>query len=305
MKSLFVINPKSGGGNTGKRWGKLGAIIARKLSDFGVVFTRAPGEAQSLTRDALESGYDCVVAVGGDGTINDVVNGFFRDGAVINPTAALGILPRGTGSDFRRTFDWNTDFEAAVDRLKNPDTRPLDVGKATFLGHDGVSQTRYFVNVLSFGISGLVDENVNATSKALGGRLSFAYATLKSLLQYSDQRVRLRFDNGTEREVPVTALAVANGKYFGGGMKVAPEADVSDGLLDVTIWSGYRLADFVLRSDAVYSGSHVTWDRTTTLRAKEVIAESDERVLIDCDGEQPGTLPLRVKILPGAIRLKV
>src|SRR3990167_6032126 len=129
MKTFFVVNPKSANGGTGRRWAELAASIARTLSDFGVEFTKGPLDAVSITRQALKSGYECIVAVGGDGTINEVTNGFFEDGKVINPNAALGVLPRGTGGDFRKTFDWALDDAAAINRLKTPETRPFDVGR--------------------------------------------------------------------------------------------------------------------------------------------------------------------------------
>lgn len=305
MKTFFVVNPKSANGATGRRWAELAASIARTLSDFGVEFTKGPLDAVHITRTALKGGYDCIVAVGGDGTINEVTNGFFEDGKVLNPNAALGVLPRGTGGDFRKTFDWDLDSDAAIRRLKTPDTRPFDVGRLDFLGHDGKQQTRYFANICSFGVSGLVDLEVNKTSKALGGTVSFMLGSLKAMTKYKDQRVRLTLDDKPLEEVMVTTLSVANGKYFGGGMKVAPEADVSDGLFDVVIWSGYGLTDFVVRSKSIYSGAHVKWKGTRIVRAKKVVAESDEKVLIDCDGEQPGTLPCSMTIIPSAIRLKV
>lgn len=305
MRTFFVVNPKSANGATGKRWGELAATIARSLSDFGVEFTRGPMDAVGITRNALKAGYECVVAVGGDGTINEVTNGFFEDGRVLNATAALGVLPRGTGGDFRRTFEWDTDFDAAVQRLKTPDTRPFDVGRLEYRTSTGATATRYFANVCSFGVSGRVDEQVNATSKALGGRASFLWASLKSLVGWRDQVVRVSFDGGVPESVAITTLAAANGRYFGGGMMVAPEADVSDGLLDVTIWSGYGLSDFVVRNAGVYSGAHVRWKGTRTLRCRELTATSEERVLLDCDGEQPGQLPCTITLLAGAIRLKV
>ncbi len=305
MKTFFVVNPKSANGATGKRWGEHAATIARTLSDFGVEFTRGPMHAAELARKALDTGYECIVAVGGDGTINEVTNGFFRDGKAINPNAALAVLPRGTGGDFRKTFAWDTDFEAAVRRLNTPDTRPFDVGHLEYVAHDGSPASRYFANICSFGVSGLVDQEVNATSKALGGKASFMWGSLKAMTRYNDQLVNVSFDDAPAEALTVTTLSIANGKYFGGGMKVAPDADVSDGLFDVTIWSGYGLADFVLRSAGVYSGAHVKWKGTRTLRCTKMKAESDARVLIDCDGEQPGRLPCAMSILPGAIRLKI
>ncbi len=305
MKTFFVVNPHSANGSTGKRWAELAATIARTLNDFGVEFTRGPMDAARICTQALKSGYECIVAVGGDGTINEVVNGFFEGGKAISSNAALGVLPRGTGGDFRRTFSWDTDFEAAVKRLKTPETRPLDVGLVEYRAHDGSTQKRYFVNICSFGASGLVDQEVNTTTKALGGKVSFMLGSLKALTKYSDRLVKFSVDGGPLEQALVTTLAVANGQYFGAGMKVAPTADVSDGIFDVTIWSGYNLADFIFKSAGVYNGNHVKWKGTRTLRCTSFTASSDEDVLIDCDGEQPGRLPCTISMLPSAIRLKI
>lgn len=306
LKTFFVINPKSAAGQTGKRWLEMQAQATRALGTFDHAFTQKQLDAVRLTQAALREGYQCVVAVGGDGTINEVANGFFgEDGKVIAPQAALGVIPRGTGGDFRRSFDWDLTLASAFKRLGTDDTAPLDVGRLEFTTHDGGSAVRYFVNVCSFGVSGEVADEANKSSKVLGGTASFFMASLKTLLRYSDRKVRIAIDGGPKREMTITTAAVANGRFFGGGMKVAPNASPSDGLFDITLWRGYGLTDFVFKSQGVYSGSHVKWSGTECLQGKELVAESDERVLIDCDGEQPGRLPCKMTMLPGAIRVKV
>jgi YegS/Rv2252/BmrU family lipid kinase len=269
-------------------------------------------DAARITRQALEGGYDCIVAVGGDGTINEVVNGFFREPreeaprSPINPEAALAVMSRGTGGDFRKTFGWDGELDSALARLTRPGTQPLDVGVVRFVEHAGRPAWRYFANICSFGVSGLVDQEVNRSTKALGGTLSFMMGSVRALLKYEDTSVRIVVDGGPSENVEITTLAVANGKYFGGGMKVAPDAEASDGLFDVTIWSGYTIVDFALKSRALYDGSHVNLSGTRRLRCKELLAESDSgrRVLLDVDGEQPGHLPCTIPMLAGAIRLK-
>lgn len=307
MKTFLVVNPRSANGQTGRRWLELSARVGRALGDFGVAFTEGPMDAVRLARRAIEEGYECVVAAGGDGTINEVVNGFFQDGVVINSKAVLGVIPLGTGGDFRRTFGWGLDLDASLERLRGGRTAPLDVGRLEFTAHSGERAERYFVNVCSFGVSGLVDKMVNESSKRLGGKLSFMLGSLKALLQYADRRVQVSVDGGPPEEMKVTTLAVANGKFFGGGMKVAPDADPSDGLFDITLWSGYGLADFVFKSKMVYSGAHVKMKGTRTFRCRTLAAEShnQEEVLLDVDGEQPGRLPCRMTLLPSAIRLMV
>lgn len=305
MKTYLVVNPKSANGETGKRWAEIQARLARSISELAFGFTEGPMHAAELARRALRDGYDTVVAVGGDGTINETVNGFFEGGRAVNPSAALGVLPRGTGGDFRRTFGWTLDLDQAAERLRRDASQPFDVGLLEFTGPDGSRQSRYFANITSFGVSGNIDAEVNKSSKALGGKLTFMLGSVKALTRWKDKKVRLRVDGGPWEDVQVTTLAVANGRYFGGGMKIAPEADTADGIFDVTVWTGYSLADFVLKSKAIYSGDHVNLKNTRCFKARVVEAESDEEVLIDCDGEQPGRLPCKLTVLPSAIRIKV
>ncbi len=305
MKTLLIVNPASADGETGRRWGYLGGVLARHLSHFEVSFTKASGEATLLARHALKTGVSCVVAVGGDGTLNEVVNGFFEGGKRIRPDASIGLLPRGTGGDFRRTLDWTTDFELAVKRLSSSQTRAVDLGSVSFHSHAGAAVQRYFANVCSFGVSGVVDQEVNKTTKMLGGKASFLMGSLRAMRNYTDKVVRFSLDGGPATETQVTTLSVANGKYFGGGMKVAPQADMSDGIFDVTLWQGYGVRDFVLKSASIYSGKHVDWEGTKTFRCQTLEASSKQEVLIDCDGEQPGRLPCTVTMVPNAIRLKV
>ncbi|MBF5045526.1 diacylglycerol kinase family lipid kinase [Aggregicoccus sp. 17bor-14] len=305
MKTFLVVNPQSANGLTGRRWAEISARVARRLGDVGFGFTERPMDGERLARRAIEEGYECIVAVGGDGTINEVTNGFFADGKALNPAAALGVLPRGTGGDFRRTFDWDLELDSAIARLASPHTAPFDVGRVEFTGRDGAPGSRYFANISSFGVSAVVAEEANQGTKALGAKGSFMWATVKGLLKYRMRPVRLSFDGGPAETVDVTAVALCNGRYFGGGMKVAPLADTRDGLLDVTVWSGYGIVDFALKSKGAYNGEHVNWKGTRTLRCRTVTAEAEEPTLLDVDGEVPGSLPARVSVLPSAIRLKV
>jgi YegS/Rv2252/BmrU family lipid kinase len=305
MKTFLVVNPHSAGGETGKRWAEISGQVTRVIGDFGFGFTERAMDAVRLTRDALADGYECIAAVGGDGTINEVVNGFFAEGKAINPQAALGLIPRGTGGDFRRAFGWELDLDSALERLRTDKTEPFDVGLVEYINHQGQKESRYFANIASFGVSAAVAHEVNRSSKALGGNLSFVWGTIKGMAKYKDRRVRLRVDGGEPEELGITVVAASNGRYFGSGMCVAPKASTSDGLFDLTIWHDYGLADFILKSKGVYNGEHITWAKTRYSQCRTLEAESDEEVLLEMDGEVPGKLPCRITILPGAIRLKV
>ncbi|MGC4115456.1 MAG: diacylglycerol kinase family lipid kinase [Myxococcales bacterium] len=308
MKTFLVVNPKSGNGTTGRHFDEIAREVRAAIGEFGHAFTERPGHAVELARRAAEEGAQCVVAVGGDGTTNEVVNGLLDEmGSLVRPGVALGVVPRGTGGDFRKTFGWGASLPEAAWRLRGESVKAIDAGRITFTGHDGATRSRYFVNIASAGVSGLVDHEVNRASKALGGKVSFAIGSLKALWRYRDVAMKVSFDGGPERTAPSTLVAVANGQYFGGGMWIAPKAIPDDGLFDVTSWSGVKLSDFVFNSKAIYDGSHVDLPNTRCERAKTVRieAEGGAEVLLDVDGEQPGRLPATLELLPLALRLKV
>jgi YegS/Rv2252/BmrU family lipid kinase len=305
LKTFFVVNPRSANGETGRRWAEYQARIQRSIPEAAFAFTAGPMDAARLAKKAIQDGFGCVVAVGGDGTVNEVANGFFEGDKAINPEAALGVLPRGTGGDFRKTFGWEPDLDENVARLARGKTRPFDVGHLEYTGHSGQKATRIFANICSFGASGQVDAEVNKSSKALGGALAFTIGGAKALLKYTDAKVTVRFDDETPETMPVTTLSVANGRFFGGGMKVAPDADPYDGKFHITIWSGFGVKDFLFKMSMIRDGRHVGMAGVRTRTCTRITAESDREVLIDCDGEQPGRLPCAMKILPSAIKLAV
>jgi len=308
MKTFLVVNPHSASGQTGKRWAELSAEIGKGLGEFGHGFTEKPMDAARLAREALHQGYECIAAVGGDGTINEVVNGFFENGRAINPQAALGLIARGTGGDFRRSFGWSVDLSSAVERLRTDQTQPFDVGQVEFLDHDGKPTTRYFANIASFGFTALAAKKVNESSKRLGARFTYMMGAVRAFLDHKDHRVRFVVDDRPAEEVAIFTVAVANCQFFGGGVRVAPDANPSDGTFHVTIWTGYGLSDFAFRQGGLYSGAHVKWKGTRTLQCRQIQAEPvtpGTEVLVEVDGETPGRLPCRMQILPSAIRLKI
>jgi YegS/Rv2252/BmrU family lipid kinase len=302
-RTLVVVNPASAVGATRRRWDRIARALQRTLGPFEHSFTDAPCHATTLTRGALEAGFEMVVAVGGDGTLNEVVCGFFRGRRPVAPRAVLGFIPHGTGCDFARTLGASTVEEACL-RLAGRRTRSIDVGHACFVAKNGRPTERVFLNVASFGCSGRVAHVVGRDTKRAGGALAFALATARVLVTYRDQAVTVTLDGQAPRELAITNGAVCNGRYFGGGMRVAPQAEVDDGLLDVTIWAGFGLLDFVWKRRTLYDGTHVREPGTRLFRAGTFSASSAAEVLVELDGEGVGRLPVRVQILPAALRLK-
>ena len=302
MKTTFVVNPAAGNGSTGKRWDELSGRIGGLGVEHEALMTHARGDATELAARAILEGADTVVAVGGDGTINEVVNGFFMGADA--PTAALGVLPMGTGGDFCRTVGIPGDFASAVHTIRARNLRTIDAGHIQMSGLDGGTLTRHFVNIADAGIGGVVVERVNRTSKLLGGRVSFQYAAMMTLLGYRPPRVVVESAQG-KFEGAAQNVVVANGQYFGGSMHVAPGAIPDDGLFDVVIFGDIARFEALRSINDIYSGKHMQNPKVTSWRTAELRVSSDERVLVDVDGEMCGTLPATFRVVADAIDLVV
>jgi YegS/Rv2252/BmrU family lipid kinase len=306
---VALVNPQSQHGALGRKWPDVARVLRREIGAFETVFTQGPGDAPRLVREALRAGCERLVAVGGDGTINEVVNGFFEDGAPVAPESALCIVPFGTGGDFRRTIGLPKSWSEAARALASGKTRPIDLGLLEHRGHDGSEQTRLFANIASFGISGVVDRLVNESSKRLGGKLSFMLGSLRATWRYTNQRVRITFDGDARDAVDMTinTVAVANGRYFGGGMCVAPDAEVDDGFFDVVAIGDLSRSQMIFSSPRIYRGTHLSMDKVSHRRARTLRAEpiGSDPVELDVDGETPGILPASFRVLPRALNLVV
>lgn len=309
-RPFVCVNPASANGRTGERWNELATALRAAIGEFDVGMTSGPREAGELVRRAIRDGAETVVSVGGDGTHNEVVQGFFDPQLPDVPLRAgitLGIVPTGTGGDLRRSLGLPREPLEAIALLGGP-RRLADVGRLTYTTHAGHTAQAYFINICSFGMSGLVDKIVNESSKALGGKMSFLLGVGRASLQYKNQPVRVRLDDGVALARTVNNVAVANACYYGGGMRIAPNADFGDGLFDVVIVGDLSVLEMARGIRRIYDGTHVDGSnpKIEVHRARRVHAEPalpGQVVLIDMDGEQPGRLPASFELLPGAVRI--
>jgi YegS/Rv2252/BmrU family lipid kinase len=301
--ALLIVNPRAAGGRVARRWSAIEAMLRKSLPDFEVRHTEAPGHATALCREAISRGVREVLVFGGDGTLSEAVSGYFRDGVAVDAEASIGLLPCGTGGDFRRTLDLPNDVQEAARRLAKAQVRRIDAGRLRYTRDDGTRAERYFCNIASFGIGGLVDRIVNRSKKALPGRAAFLMGTLRALAQYKNRRVRVALDGGTPLDLVINNVAVCNGRYFGGGMKVAPDALLDDGRFDVVAIGDVGIREVLAQGRHLYRGTHVSLPKVQVWRAARVDAEPTgrEEVLLDVDGEQPGRLPASFEILPRAL----
>lgn len=313
MRVRAIVNPNSSHGRTRAAWPRLHQALTAALGPVEEAFTTGPLDATARTREALADGVDLVIAVGGDGTTNEVVNGFFAPpvpggpDAPLRPQAALALLVSGTGGDFRKTFGIGTDLDEQIKRIAGGETRAIDVGRIDYVGHDGAPGARYFINIAGFGLGGLVVDAVNRAwlTKRISGRFAFFWASLTSLMRYKVPRVRLLVDDQEPREFGCNTVAVCNGRYFGGGMHVAPMAAPDDGIFDVVAMHDMSRLDFLKDPNAIYRGEHLKNPKVFAVRGRRVVAEPlGGEVLLDVDGEGPGRLPATFSLLPGALRFR-
>lgn len=309
---VVIINPESASGATRDAWPKIASDLGQHFGAFKPVFTSATGDGVQLAAEAARKGASLIIACGGDGTISEVANGILSSGT----NAELGILPSGTGGDFRKTLKISTRTSEAARILRTGKTRLLDVGSATFINRRGEHETRYFIGVASFGMSadviGRVKEagdsgQIAKVSKWLSGRLSFATAMAETALKSQPTRVAVQLDEDAERHMTVANLCIANARYFGGGMKIAPQAKLDDGKFDVVSVGDMGAARILANAPRLYIGAHLSIPEVGHALASKVIARQlndAEQIEIEIDGELPGYLPATFQILAKALRVR-
>jgi diacylglycerol kinase (ATP) len=295
-KAVFLVNPASGNGSTGKRWPELAHRAARLGLEGETLFSERPGHLTELAREASDRGL--LVVVGGDGTLNEVANGVAGTGAEI------AVLPNGTGQDFGRTYGIPTKFDEAVKVALDGKTRTVDAGRVHYRTSAGDDTERWFANVGSVGMSGAVAQRANSTSKALGGRVTFFYALTRVFLEWKNTEITVRLDEG-ERTGRMHDVILANGQWHGGAMWLAPDAQPDDGLFDVVLIGDVSMIDFLTTAPKIYKGKHVGHPKVEILRSATVGVEAPEHLPIEVDGEQIGTTPATFEVVPAALRVRV
>jgi len=302
--TLIIVNPASGAGRTGRGWPAVAGRLREAGLDFDFAMTSCPGEAIELSRVAVGEGRSLIVAAGGDGTINEVVNGFFEAGERVPNGSRLGVLPTGTGGDFRRTMGFPQDPAEAAAIFRTGRTRRIDAGRVTCTATGGGHVVRHFVNIADAGIGGDVVARVNNGPRLINGELTFTLAALITLLRWRNKPMTVEVD-GVKRELVAQQVVVANCQYFGGGMRVAPRAVPDDGLLDVVIAGDMGLWENLRGLSEIRKGAHLDagHPKISHTLAKRVEVSSPEFVRVDTDGEQPGLLPAVFEVMPAALEV--
>lgn len=312
-RPLLIVNPRSSGGKTGRLFDQMREPISRAIGELDVSFTERGRHAVEIAREAALAGREAVIAVGGDGSIHEVVNGLMEAREQGATRTRFGVIGQGTGGDFRKTLGIEHRLDLYCKAIAEGKTRAIDVGKFSYAAHDGSDQRAYFVNILSVGIGGLVDQLVAEANRSLGGTLAYFSASVRGLLKSEigvlEATIRHRGEERVER-IRTRNLAICNGRYFGSGMHVAPMAKLDDGVFEVVNQGAMSRLKFAMVSSKVYTGehlqnpevSHFACDKLTLVLENTEIAD---RFLLDVDGEPLGRLPITVELVPGAIEVFV
>ena len=302
-RTTVIANPAARGGWVAKHWTALTAEIQRHLGRVSFTQTARRGHARKLAREAIQGGATCLVSFGGDGTHGEVAAAIVDEGA--RERCSLGILNAGTGGDFRKLLLDAGTLEGACRTIAKIEAVPVDIGRISFEGFDGTTEERYFVNIVTAGIGGLVDKYVNESRLRLGGKLDYFLATLRANVRYSPARLRVEIDGVLLGEYDVNAVCVCNGQIAGGGMRLAPMAKIADGLLEVVVIEAAPLAKSLPVARQIYSGAHIGSPLVHHARGERVVLTplTDAPAYLDVDGEAPGITPASVEIVPLAIRL--
>lgn len=309
---VFIVNPRGANGRTGKDWKKLLPYLRSRLDkncNICESLTSGPYHAIDITREAIREGADAVVAVGGDGTLHEVVNGFFWAGKPVanhnreaTRSTALGLIPLGTGSDFARTLGWKNDPREAIDRIAEGLRSPVDVGVIT---GESEEESHYFINVADIHLS--AKAGYFASRYKRFGNLCYVIGALQAFMGHKNQDLRIKVNEGEwETCSLVTALCIGNAKYFGGGMKITPNADPSSGNFEVVILQDFKWYDFILKLHRLYNGTHLSVKNVSSRSVFSIEVEDisgSGSIYVQSDGEHLGFLPRKFCILPSAIQM--
>jgi diacylglycerol kinase (ATP) len=295
FKTQVIVNPESNRGRTRKRWGEIREGLRGFIREFKFEFTEKPQHATDLARQAIKDGTELVIGA----------NGFFEDRRIINPEATLGVVPSGTGCDLIKSLNIPAGLKDALKVITQAPSVLMDVGKVRYRSNSGGEEDRFFLNVADFGLGGEVVRRV-AERRLQRKASSYVRCLVTTMVQYRNKRVRIRVDGEELPEGEYLIGAVANGKIFGKGMKVAPDARLDDGLFDAVLVKGFKFFEFCRHGWKLMNGSHVTHPKVTVVRGRRIEAwpEEGEEVLLELDGDQLGRLPATFEIVPRNLLIK-
>jgi len=300
-QARVIVNPVAGANATYRKWPRISSLLKHIGLSFDYHYTEGVGHAIELAQEATRDGCRFLVAVGGDGTVHEVANGIMLSKDL--EKATIGIISTGTGSDFIRSTGHDRDYVKACSSLTGTRRMLIDVGTVEYRSK-GQARKRFFINSAGVGFDAAVAEATNHIPKFLGGTIPYVMGLFKSLVSYRNKPVEIKVDDEQESK-SILSVVVANGCYFGGGMRVAPQADISDGLLDVIAVGDMGKLELLRAFPKIYKGTHIHHPKVSTHKATRVEISSTQRFLVHADGEFLGEGPVSFGLLPSALSIAI
>jgi YegS/Rv2252/BmrU family lipid kinase len=299
---FIIVNPHAGLGKANKDWSVISKLLEKADLAFTFEFTQYRQNAKELAVRAIENGCRNLIAVGGDGTLNEIVNGIMEQKICSSTDIILGVIPVGTGNDWGKMYEIPDDYEGAVDVIRRSNYFIQDAGKVMFF-NDGKKQHRYFANIAGIGFDAVV---VNKTNKQKennkGGKFLYLYNLFTSLFSSAYSNAEILMDD-KKINSSVFSMNVGICKYSGGGMMQVPGAIADDGLFDITLIRKIGKFEVIRNVKNLYDGSFIRNPKVSTSRAKHIIINADPAVFLEVDGESLGTTPLEFEIIPSSLKI--
>jgi diacylglycerol kinase (ATP) len=302
LHAKIIVNPAAGSNTTHRKWPSIQSFLKNHGLTFDYQFTEGRGHGIELAKAAACDGHRYLVAVGGDGTVHEVANGILQ--SQNSKETTLGIICTGTGSDFSRSIGLPRDFTRACSAIINPHISGVDIGLVEYQ-IKGQTCQRFFVNSAGIGFDAAVVRTTEKIPKFFGGTIPYLTGLFLSLIGYSNKSVTFKIGNKEAEKTKVLSMVIANGKYFGGGMKIAPEARLDDGLFDMLIIGDFGKVELLKVFSRVYKGTHLTYPKVRLEKDTRIKIESQQKFLVHADGELLGEGPVSFQLFPKALSLAI
>jgi diacylglycerol kinase (ATP) len=303
QRPFVILNPVSAAGKTALKQHTIFTALRDVFGeDVSTYVTQKPLDATVATQNAVRKGYGLIIGVGGDGTIQEIINGLLNTGS-LSYSCTLGIISSGTGHGFAQSIGLPKSLAEQIAVIRRGRTVRTDIGLVTFTKNNGSEADRYFINECQAGIGGEVVRRVQNNHKKMGGLLAFGSVALRTALQYREQEITVIVDGNEVFTGPLIGLIVANGAYTGGGMNLAPAADISDGLFEVVLMHEQSVGQRLMNFSKIYSGKHLRSPKFSSYRGQNIILISKKCVMLEADGELLGTLPCVISVVPGGVKV--
>ncbi len=302
QNTTVIMNPASAGGKTARDLRIIQEMVISHICKSPKLrITEKPWDAKLYAKKAIEQGASLLIVAGGDGTIQEVVNGYFEKNRMIGAKCPLGILNCGTGGGLAQSLGLPKSLMSQIDIISKGTVHKIDCGRVQYVDHEQHKHIRYFINELQFGIGGTVVRQTGILKKQFGGTLAFGITTLKSVFTHPNQRLQIKVDDKKNIDGLFTGIVIANGAYTGGGMNLTPGAKTDDGFFNILLIKGLSIKDRLIAFSKIYSGKHIKNGKFSYFKAKKLNVSSKEKVLAEADGELLGNLPYSVQIIPKAL----